>query len=256
MVIYNCKICDFTSKIKTHYNTHLNTIKHIKNISKCEMIKFNINDNNIICNDCNKLISTKSHLRRHKLKYCKNKKDKEIEILKILFDEQKNEYEKERKQLYKQINKLIDKVGITTNIQSNTINLNSYGNEDLSHLTDSFKTKMLKIPFGAIPKIIAAVHFNDKKPENKNILLTNKKENKIKVFSGNKWIYKDKDETINDLVDGKYFILDSHYESKINSDEFICNSKYKKFRKFYDDKDKNLVEQLKKECELVLLNNR
>ena len=129
----------------------------------------------------------------------------------------------------------------------------------MSHLTDTYKNKLLKIPFGAIPKMIAAVHFNDSKPENKNIKLINKKENKIKVFTGNKWIYKDKDQTINDLMDGKYFILDSFYETKLEDEdesEFMSHNNYKKFRKFYDEKDKLMVEKLKKECELVLLNNR
>ena len=41
------------------------------------------------------------------------------------------------------------------------------------------------------------------------------RDNKIKIFSGDK-VYKNKDETINDLVDGKYFILDKHYQQKIN----------------------------------------
>ena len=68
------------------------------------------------------------------------------------------------------------------------------------------------MPYGMIPKMIEAVHFNDEKPENKNIVLPNKNDNKLKVFTGDKWIYQDKEETISDLVDGKYFILDSHYE--------------------------------------------
>ena len=47
-----------------------------------------------------------------------------------------------------------------------------------------------------IPKLIEAVHFNDKKPENKNILLPNKKDKLIKVYKDNKWHYKTKDETL------------------------------------------------------------
>ena len=41
-----------------------------------------------------------------------------------------------------------------------------------------------------IPKMIEAVHFNDKKPENKNIMIVNKKENLLKVYKDKKWIYK------------------------------------------------------------------
>ena len=93
-----------------------------------------------------------------------------------MLEEQKIQFENERKNLYKQIEKLLDKVGNTTNIQSNvknTITLNNYGNENLSHITDSLKTQLVKIPYGMIPKLIEQVHFNDEYPENKNIALTN-----------------------------------------------------------------------------------
>ena len=58
--------------------------------------------------------------------------------------------------------------------------------------------------------MIEAIHFNDEKPENKNIMLPNKKENLVKVYEGNKWVYKNKNETITDLVDSKYTIIDDH----------------------------------------------
>ena len=175
--------------------------------------------------------------------------------------------------LFKQIEKLLDKVGNTTNIQTNNIEsniqnniiLNNYGKEDLSHITDKFKEQLIKIPYSMIPKMIEAVHFNDERPENKNISLTNKKDNLIKIFKDNKWVYQGKEETINSLVDGKYLILDSFYETKFeNSENEIdeINEKdttkkdYTKFREFFEKGDKELVEKLKRECELVLLNNR
>ena len=64
-----------------------------------------------------------------------------------------------------QINKLIDKVGNKTTILTNSINnnsnnhtnnsnnnvqLNSFGNEDLSMLTNKVKRKMIKGPFKMI----------------------------------------------------------------------------------------------------------
>ena len=71
--------------------------------------------------------------------------------------------------------------------------------------------------------MIEAVHFNDERPENKNISLL-PRDNKIKIFTDNKWIYKDKDETGNDLVDGKYYILDNHFEH--NSTNLEDESKF------------------------------
>ena len=71
---------------------------------------------------------------------------------------------------------------------------------------------MLKIPFEMIPKMIQVVHFNDEKPENKNIFLPNKKDNFVKIFKDNKWIYQDKNEVLKALVTHKYNVMDNHYD--------------------------------------------
>tara|TARA_A100001015_G_C14477958_1_gene514341 strand:- start:101 stop:577 length:477 start_codon:yes stop_codon:yes gene_type:complete len=156
--------------------------------------------------------------------------------------------------LYKKISELISKVG-DTNIQNNII-INNYGDEDMSHITDKIKNELLKIPYGAIPKLIERVHFNDEKPENKNILLPNKKDNMLKVYHGDKWIYKNKSETIRDLIDSKYMIIDNHYDEVKRDVSDGIHSSYTKFRKFYDEGDEELIKELKKECDLVLLNHR
>jgi hypothetical protein len=185
---------------------------------------------------------------RHKRLYCKIKKEKysNIKDLKTMIHKQSSH-----------INKLIDKVGTTNITNNNIIQLNNYGKEDLSHITDSMKTNLLKGPYNMIPKLIEQVHFNNDKPENQNIILPNKKENKLKIFTGDKWIYKNKDEVLDDLVDGKYFILDTHYEN-INKEQLSKFNKniYEKFRNIYDEKNIKLQDQVKKECELMLLNNR
>jgi hypothetical protein len=106
-----------------------------------------------------------------------------------------------------------------------------------------------------IPKMIEAVHFNENKPENKNVLMPNKKDNKLKIFSGDKWVYKDKTETVDDLIDGKYFIMDTHYENICNNKDTNLNL-YKRFQRLFDERNKLLLESQKKDCELVLLNNR
>jgi hypothetical protein len=215
-----------------------------------------------ICDNCGKEFSRKDNLKRHLDTRCKSNKSIEPEKVdyKEMFYLMKGELEKEKQEFKKQISILLEKVGNTTNHITNTqnIQLNSYGNEDLSHITEGLKTKLIKMPFGMIPKMIEAVHFNDKHPENKNIALTNKKDNKIMVFKNNKWVYCSKDETINDLVDGKYFILDNHYQQMENTDSFSEDTKttYEKFKSYFDDGDKKIVEQIKKDCELLLLNNR
>jgi hypothetical protein len=140
------------------------------------------------------------------------------------------------------------------------INLNSYGKEDLSHITSGFKDNLLKIPFVSISKMIEEVHFSDKKPENKNIMLPNKKENYVKVYEDNKWVFKDKKSTITKLVDDNYNILDDHYEDiKDNEEKPIqpyAEKQYVNFRDLYNEGDKDLQNEIRVDCELVLLNNR
>jgi len=283
MGVYNCECCKFSSKFKGDYKRHLKTKKHIVNednslISMVETQKDPIktqkdpqktqkdpqktqqntenteNTDKYYCEFCFDLFTTFAHKRRHEIHRCKHNTN----INKLL-----HEKNKQIKKLEKTVDKLIDKAGNTTinHIQSThqnnqqNIKLNNYGSEDLSHITDFFKTNLLGLPHGMIPKMIEAVHFNSDKPENKNILLPNKKDNKVKVFSGDKWVYKDKSDTLNDLIDGKYFIMDTHYESVCNTDDKNFNL-YKRFQELFDERNQILLEAQKKECELLLLNNR
>ena len=280
MVLYKCDCCIFSSKIKTHYNRHLNTKKHQLNIanSVIPMVETQkdpektqkdpektqkdpektqsdlVNADKYYCEFCFDLFTTFAHKRRHELHRCKENN--------YIIKSKINTLEKDKKELQKTIHKLIDKAGNTTinHIQSNqnnqqNIKLNNYGSEDLSHITDFFKTNLLGLPHGMIPKMIEAVHFNSEKPENKNILLPNKKDNKVKIFSGDKWVYKNKTETIDDLIDGKYFIMDTHYETICNTTDKNLNL-YKRFQELFDERNQILLDAQKKECELLLLNNR
>ena len=273
MVLYLCECCIFSSKIKTHYNRHLKTKKHLTNINNIviPMVESqkepeksqkepqksqseSETDDQYYCEFCFELFTTFANKRRHELHRCKENNNFKNKLL--------NEQHKQIKKLEKTVDKLIDKAGNTTinNIKSTqnqqqNIKLNNYGSEDLSHITDFFKTNLLGLPHGMIPKMIEAVHFNSDKPENKNILLPNKKDNKMKVFSGDKWVYKDKTETIDDLMDGKYFIMDTHYETicETTDKQFTL---FKRFQALFDKRNKIIVESQKKECELLLLNNR
>ena len=281
MVLYSCECCYFSSKLKGDYNRHLKTKKHIANHDKSlipmvesqkepeksqkepeksqkepEKSQPNLDfKDKYYCEFCFETFTTFANKRRHELHRCKENN--------YIIKSKINTLEKDKKELQKTIHKLIDKAGNTTinHIQSTqqnnqqNIKLNNYGSEDLSHITDFFKTNLLGLPHGMIPKMIEAVHFNSDKPENKNILMPNKKDNKLKIFSGDKWIYKDKNETLNDLIDGKYFIMDTHYESVCNTTNKNLNL-YKRFQELFDERNKILLEAQKKECELLLLNNR
>ena len=285
MPLYFCECCNFKTQLKGNYKMHLNTVKHKKLSTNYDNKPFKNNENvaqmstniaqmstnehksssfpssKIICKYCDKTFKTKPNLKRHIKMYCKQIKETETIDLKKKIEMMESKHEKEKNELYKKIEQLINKVGNTTNnITHNTQNiiLNNYGNEDLSHISDKLKSQLIKIPYAMIPKMIEAVHFNEAKPENNNIQIPNKKDNLVKIYSNNKWIYKDKEQTLNDLVDGKYNILDNFYEYIQNNENLspFVKMNYLKFRKYYDEGDKEIIEQLKKDSELIILNNR
>lgn len=283
MAPYICLFCNYSTNFHQNYKRHLKTKKHLHKIEQDSIFlesdgvktqkdpektqkdpqktqKDPVIPHKFSCEYCHTTFSTFAHKRRHELHRCKENPTIMEKIIEAKNEEIKNyekaetEWNNEKKMLYQKISELISKVG-DTNIQNNII-INNYGNEDLSHITHQIKNELLKIPYGAIPKLIESVHFNDAKPENKNIVLPNKKENMLKVYDGNKWIYKNKNDTILDLIDSKYMIIDDHFDTVKSDIPNKTQTTYSKFRKFYDEKDEELVKELKKDCDLVLLNHR
>ena len=65
-----------------------------------------------------------------------------------------------------------------------------------------------------VQKLIEKVHFSKKKPEDKNIALTNKKEKMIKIYKNNKWKYQNKDEIMDEIINTNYTRIDDFYSEK------------------------------------------
>ena len=198
-----------------------------------------------------------------------------IELVNLLNEqmkEQKEQIKEEKKQMKEerqilnnqikeqnsQIKELIKKAGITNsniNIQQN-IKLLSYGNTDMSHLTDKDYMKCLNHSNFCVPYLIEQIHFDPQKPENHNIYISNIKNNYVMLYNGNKWILKDRDEAITNLIDDKDVILEQKLEEWIekgNEYPKIMN----KFKRYIEKKDNNKVlNKIKDEIKLVLFNNR
>jgi len=286
MASFKCVECDYSTNYKSNFIKHTKTKKHRdrckkKSISEEILTPMTQNDPKMTQNDpqmtqndpamtqndpqmtpksikfycdyCEKGFTTKAHKRRHEIHRCKENNHNIYKI--ITTQEAKIKIlEKEKQELYEKLDELIKKVG-DTNIQNNII-INSYGKEDLSHITDKIKDQLLKIPYCSIPKLIETIHFNDDMPQNKNIKYPNKKENILSVYEGDKWVYKDKNKTINDLIDSKYNVLDDHFDSTNSELPNFVKHSYSSFKKVYEEGDEDFVKNLKKECDMVLLNNR
>ena len=211
-------------------------------------------DSDNICQYCNKKYKQKSHLIRH-LKNCRNyinemnrKELTELKQLVSLLNQQLNKKDK-------QIDELIKKTGITNNIQNN-FKILSYKDTDISHLTKKDFMYCLSRSNMCIPHLIKRIHFNPKKPENHNMYISNIKNNYVMIYEDKKWVIKDRNESINDLIDKNEFILEQKLEEWIEH-----GGKYpeimKKFKRYIGKKENDVVlDKIKKEIKLMLFNNR
>jgi hypothetical protein len=296
---YNCILCDYSSNSNYNLERHLNTKKHIENEKNYDdtygkvpialkkrpektqnsqneqkkrpektrkrPAKDSAETQKIECEYCSQEFKNKTHLYRH-IKYrCKivketNEQNKEM----VLF---MDHHQKEREALKAHISQLLEIQASTINNtdnsknshNTNNIQINNYGSEDLSHITDAYKTELIKGPFAMIQRLIEKIYFNDDKPENRNIILPNKNDTMVKVMKDGEWKYCDRDSSMMDVIDSCYFSLDNHYEKiKYLNDllNYYQDKNYKKFQQLYDDKDKDTLNYLKKECKMLFLNNR
>jgi hypothetical protein len=135
---YNCVICDYHTSHKSHYNKHLESIKH----KTAQMIK---NDNTLAKSavqwkcECGKSYKFQSGYSRHKKTCNINKEDANETVLKLITEnkeiinlllKQSNENKELRNQMSKQseqISELIPKVGNNNN--NKQFNINVFLNE-------------------------------------------------------------------------------------------------------------------------------
>ena len=213
------------------------------------------------CEYCEKCYSTNSHMRRHEKK-CKKKNDTNnlLNFMSKQLEKSTKKINDMEKRHAKEINLLLNKIGsnTTNNIENQQINIhiNKYGKENLDYITEEFLLKILKGPYNAVQKLIKHIHFNPKHPENCNIKITNKKQPYIKVFLGNDWKLKDKNELIKNMVDDRYNMIDSEFDKQENKLSENQKQRYINFQKKYDNGDKNLIKNLKKDIEIEILNNK
>jgi hypothetical protein len=214
------------------------------------------------CKYCAKEFKHNQSYYRH-LKTCKEKiKDDEckqnmtdlVNLLNKQLEEQREQLNKKDKQ----IEELIKKAGInigTQNVQQN-INILAYKDTDISHLTDNDYLKCLKHSNFCIPHLIEKIHFNPKKPENHNIYISNLKNNYVMIYDGHKWNIKDRDESIQDLIDENEVFIEQKLEEWIENGNQYPDI-MKKFKRYLEKKENDKVlNKIKNEIKLILFNNR
>tara|TARA_Y100000385_G_scaffold103279_1_gene106755 strand:+ start:39 stop:713 length:675 start_codon:yes stop_codon:yes gene_type:complete len=215
------------------------------------------------------------------MKICKEKQDEVSELKEKLAQKdeviaQKDQCLKEQMDFMKeQIEILMKKAGNNTTNTDNSINdnstnnidnkqihinINGFGKEDLSYLTDRYFRDLFNIPFSAITTLVEEIHFNPKKPQNWNAKIPDDKTSKALIYNAEKemWVKREKKEVINDMVEKSYNMLDANFEiqKEAKSLDEKGKRKFENFMKIYDKGSKELDKRYETEVREKLMNFR
>ena len=287
MPIYDCECCKYKTTIKTHFSKHLQTKKHLRlinsqpktpksqpkvNMESTSSQPFSENiTNNIVsditpfqCKYCQKYFKFKQSMYKH-IKYtCKKNDDEDFKELARLLNEQKNEVRNMQKQIDKLTQKLqIQNVnnGMVNNgtVNNNTINMNmeikllNHADTDYSHLTPKDYIMCINECNYCVKTLIEKLHFNQDKPENMNIYISNIKGNYMMIYKDNEWQICKRKEKIDDLYEYNEIILENWYDEYKEKYPHIIKS----FQRYLYNKDENdMLNKVKDEILMMLYNKR
>jgi len=219
-----------------------------------------------VCKLCDRHFAFKQTMYRHMKNSCTKKEEDYKELVRLLntqienqkkeFEEEKEERKKETLALVKQIESLKGKLEIKGSFNNNTINnvqnitLN-YVDTDVSHLTDKDYRCCIRKVCHSVLKLIEKIHFNPAKPENMNVYISNMRDKYVMIYEGNKWILKNKTETIDTLYTDKEMMLE----------EWMNDNEEPEMRKFFDRymtnvKVKSTMDDINDQLKLMLYNKK
>jgi hypothetical protein len=185
-------------------------------------------DINTNCKFCKKILSNRHSRWRHEQK-CQTKNNfinrneinelrKENAEIKSMLSELLKSSKVHPKTLQKINKNLIN--GNNNNINTGTVNniqIVKFGSEDIkSILSDKEIKKILNCKYKSIEESIKIVHFNDDRPEYRNIYITNLRDNIAYVYNGNKFEAVQKHSVINQLIDQHMNNIEVSYDDYKN----------------------------------------
>lgn len=211
MVVYECTCCNLVTKLRTNYEAHLKTKKHLERVKSSPKLVRNVvqispDSNTFPCEYCGQRFKHKSSIYKH-IKYtCTKSKDEDIKelvrLMNLQLDQKDKEIDMHKKQLEsqskqleiqsKQIDKLANKLGINGSFNTFNIQLLSFKDTDYSHLTEKDYVHCINRVNFCVKDLIEKIHFNPSKPENMNIYISNLKDNYFMVYENGNWNIKNK----------------------------------------------------------------
>jgi len=223
-----------------------------------------------MCKYCLTKFTRKDNMTRHLNKMHSNKiseLEEENKKLREIEDNMQKQMDELRKQLldlmnkkckvhHKTYQKIKNNGNIIGTIGTNNINYNivNFGSEKVSELlTDKEKLDILKHKARAIYKCIEMVHFNEKFPQWKNVVIKNNRTNDALLFDTelNSFKLVNKEELITDIIEYRTCDIEEFFEEfKHKLDEVNIRV----IDKFLEDRGD--LEHIRNEVKKILYNNR
>lgn len=171
-----------------------------------------------------------------------------------------------KKSSYKTMNELSKKVNelevlnqillekITQFSQNLYGNLCIFGKENLDYINDKMYSKLLKYPTLGIIELIKLIHYNEKYPENRNILMDELDDSKIHIFYGDRWQLIDFNDIFYTLIIKTFKLMDEYYMKEVYNSKDMNDIKEKVERLRYriNNKDKNFIKFSNEEIKIMI----
>ena len=252
------------SNPKVIHNTSKSNPKVIHNTSKSNpKVTLDIPDvNNFKCRYCDKMYKYKQGKYKHE-QLCNNKElnDDSYKIAKLEKEnlEIKNTLNEllklckiHPKTLHKINNQLINgninNGTINNTVNNKTVNIVKFGTEELNKiLTQCEILKILNKKMCSLEESIKMIHFNDARPEFRNIYITNLKDQYAYIYDGNKFITVLKSDILETLVDNHIENIEysaDEYKEKLNEKTIEVLDKF--IDKMNNEEDEFIDKQHKK----------
>jgi hypothetical protein len=192
---FTCKRCLIHFERKDYLK------KHLLRKKTCDYVHENIDIKLLIDELCTKKLNEKTY----DCEYCKkqfNLSSTKCEHKKICkLNPLNNEIVSIPKAEYLALQNRTAKMIVNNNTTNNTQNIivNNFGQEDISHLLKRLEYYWHNKAHGLI-EMTKDIHFDPKHPENHTLNLTNQRNKIIKVKDKGKWVPKETDEAIDEVV--------------------------------------------------------
>ena len=270
MFDFTCPRCDKTLSSKQNLQRHLERkikctpVSKESDISTTDLVQELQEDpkKTFKCEHCSKGFSSIYNLKRHHSDNCKEnkkpilRKDENIEDYKS-----KIEYLEKRIQLLesKESTSSIHMINSNNNSGNtqNNINIQNFGQENVSHLTESFLNECLLNCNNGVTNLLKNIHFNPKIPENHNIRSLSKKQNTLELYSDGAWHPCDKNNTLDRMIKNGYKILFRHFSNNKNyarnEEEHQRNEYINEYLFKLMQKDGNIYYELRRDLYMLIL---